>query len=124
MKAMTITTIGPSTRSKGRNKRSFLLATLRIVRQCLSVMGEYLHRTMVRGYVKGGFMADMWRVVSNSGQHAVFERGNERIDINCPKDTFAKEMFIKNTSPGSLVDDGVIELFTRKPVATKRRPKR
>jgi hypothetical protein len=65
-------------------------------------------------------MAEPWRVVSNSGQHAVFERGAERLDIDRPKDEFARKMFM-GIRPGTIVDDGVIALISRKPGKTRGR---
>ncbi len=46
MRAMSITTTDPSTRNRGRNKRSFLSATLWIERKSLSVIRECLNDTM------------------------------------------------------------------------------
>src|ERR1039458_8502990 len=58
----------------------------------------------------GEYMAEMWKVISNSGQHAVFERGLERLDIDKPKDGFARKIFM-GIRPGTLIDDGTIALI-------------
>ena len=58
-------------------------------------------------------MAEMWKVISNSGQHAVFERGLKRLDIDKPKDGFARQIFM-SIRPGTVVDDGIIATISPK----------
>ena len=63
-------------------------------------------------------MRRVWTVVSNSGQHAVFECGTQRIDIDKPKDAFARSMFLGIT-PGQTVDDGILQVLLNAKIPPK-----
>ena len=57
-------------------------------------------------------MPNLWSVVSNSGERLMIERGTERMEIEKPEESFAKEMFVKIVT-GSTVSDIGVELLTR-----------
>ena len=57
-------------------------------------------------------MPNLWSVVSNSGERLMIERGTERMEIEKPEESFAKEMFVKIVT-GSTVGDIGVELLTR-----------
>ncbi len=48
-----------------------------------------------------------WKIVSNSSDHLILERGSERIDILKPEDPTAGQLFQKMIPPGILTDIGV-----------------
>jgi hypothetical protein len=61
---------------------------------------------------QGEFMAEKWKIISNSSDHLILERGNEQIDIPKPEEPAAEELFLKMKPPGSVTDVGV-ELFMK-----------
>ena len=65
-------------------------------------------------------MANLWNVISNSGDHLILERGPERLDIEKPEDPFAHEIFLKLVT-GSTASDIGVDLLMRPP---KKLPKR
>lgn len=64
------------------------------------------------GYRHGGFMAEKWKIISNSLDHLILERGSERIDILKPEDPDSDQLFQKMIPPGNVTDIGV-ELLMR-----------
>lgn len=57
-------------------------------------------------------MPNLWNVVSCSGDRLILERGTERMEIEKPEESFAKEMFAKISS-GSTVSDIGVDLLVR-----------
>lgn len=55
-------------------------------------------------------MAELWRVISNSGELVILERGTRRIEIPKPESPFPRETFMKLV-PGSLVADVDVDLL-------------
>jgi hypothetical protein len=76
---------------------------------------------MHMGIVKGSEMAEMWEVISNSGQHAVFENEGMQIDIDKPRNPFFGEMF-SGCHPGQLIGRGILEDFLGKKLFPKPKP--
>ncbi len=52
-------------------------------------------------------MDERWKIVSNSSDHLILERGTERIDIPKPEDPAAGQLFLKMIPPGNVTDVGV-----------------
>jgi hypothetical protein len=52
-------------------------------------------------------MPERWKIISNSTDHLVLERGAERIDIPKPEDPATGELFLKMIPPGNVTDIGV-----------------
>jgi hypothetical protein len=52
-------------------------------------------------------MNERWKIISNSSDHLILERGTERIDISKPEDPAAGELFLKMIPPGNVTDIGV-----------------
>ena len=65
-------------------------------------------------------MANLWNVVSNSGERLILERGPERLEIEKPADPFAHEIFLK-LATGSTASDVGVDLLIHPP---KKLPKR
>jgi hypothetical protein len=65
-------------------------------------------------------MANLWNVISNSGEHLILERGQERLEIEKPEDPFAHEIFLKLVT-GSTASDVGLDLLIHPP---KKLPKR
>jgi hypothetical protein len=63
-------------------------------------------------------MGRVWNVISNSGQHAVFDCGAQTMEVPEPENKLAREVFI-GLQPGTTVDDGTLALMLR----PKRLPK-
>ncbi len=57
-------------------------------------------------------MPNLWNVVSSSGERLILERGTERMEIEKPEESFAKEMFTKIVT-GLTVRDIVVVLLIR-----------
>ena len=57
-------------------------------------------------------MPNLWNVVSCSGDRLILERGTERMEIEKPEESFAKEMFTK-IGVGSTVSDIGVALLIR-----------
>jgi hypothetical protein len=57
-------------------------------------------------------MSEKWKIISNSSDHLILERGSERIDILKPEDPTAGQLFQKMIPPGNVTDIGV-ELLMR-----------
>jgi hypothetical protein len=53
-----------------------------------------------------------WTVVSHTGKRMDLECGLERMEINQPKDAFARQLFM-SSQPGQSIDDGVIALLSK-----------
>lgn len=53
-----------------------------------------------------------WEVVRHTGTRMDLECGTERLEIQRPKEQFAKDMFMK-VRPGQSIDDGVVALFQK-----------
>jgi hypothetical protein len=75
---------------------------------------------MVANSPKGVFMANLWNVISDSGEHLTLQRGGERLEIEKPEDPFAQEIFMKLVA-GSTASDIGVDLLTNPP---KKFPKR
>jgi len=52
-------------------------------------------------------MPERWKIISNSEDHLILERGSERIDIPKPEDPATGELFLKMIPPGNVTDIGV-----------------
>jgi hypothetical protein len=52
-------------------------------------------------------MAEKWKIISNSSDHLILERGSERIDISKPEDPATGQLFLKMIPPGNVTDVGV-----------------
>jgi hypothetical protein len=65
-------------------------------------------------------MANLWNVISNSGEHLTLQRGAERLEIEKPEDPFAREIFLKLVT-GSTASDVGVDLLIHPP---KTLPKR
>jgi hypothetical protein len=61
---------------------------------------------------QGGFMPNLWNVVSNTGERLILERGTERIEIGKPEEPLANGMFMKIVT-GSTVSDIGVHLLIR-----------
>ncbi|MGO9336649.1 MAG: hypothetical protein ACLPY1_03980 [Terracidiphilus sp.] len=59
-------------------------------------------------------MAEKWKIISNSSDHLILERGSERIDILKPEDPTAVRLFQKMIPPGNVTDIGVEILLSSK----------
>jgi hypothetical protein len=59
------------------------------------------------GFRQGGHMADKWKIISNSSDHLILERGSERLDISKPENPAAGQLFLKMIPPGNVTDIGV-----------------
>jgi hypothetical protein len=57
-------------------------------------------------------MPNLWNVVSCSRERLILERGTERMEIEKPEESFAKELFTKIVT-GSTVSDIGVDLLTR-----------
>ena len=57
-------------------------------------------------------MAEKWKIISNSSDHLILERGEERMDVPKPDEPAAEELFLKMRPPGNVTDVGV-ELFMK-----------
>jgi hypothetical protein len=75
---------------------------------------------MVANSPKGVFMANLWNVISVSGEHLTLQRGGERLEIEKPEDPFAQEIFMKVVA-GSTASDIGVDLLIHPP---KKLPKR
>ena len=69
---------------------------------------------------EGVFMANLWNVISDSGEHLTLRRGAERLEIEKPEDPFAQEIFMKLVA-GSTASDIGVDLLIHPP---KKLPKR
>jgi hypothetical protein len=65
-------------------------------------------------------MANLWNVISNSGERLILERRPERLEIEKPEDPFAREIFLKLVT-GSTASDVGVDLVMHPP---KKLPKR
>ena len=52
-------------------------------------------------------MNERWKIVSNSSDHLILERGTQRMDIPKPEDPAAGQLFLKMIPPGNVTDIGV-----------------
>jgi hypothetical protein len=59
-------------------------------------------------------MANLWNVISNSGERLILERGPERLEIEKPEDPFAHEIFLKLVT-GSTASDVGVDLLIHPP---------
>lgn len=65
-------------------------------------------------------MANLWNVISNSGEHLILARGRDRLEIEKPEDPLAHEIFLKLVT-GSTASDVGVDLLMHPP---KKLPKR
>jgi hypothetical protein len=65
-------------------------------------------------------VAEAWKVISNSGELLILERGAERIEIPKPEAPFASQAFMK-VLPGAMVTDVIVDLLRwKKRIRTDR----
>ena len=52
-------------------------------------------------------MTEKWKIISNSSDHLILERGEERMDVPKPDEPAAEELFLKAPFESSSVCDQV-----------------
>lgn len=64
-------------------------------------------------------MADGWKVISNSGQNAIFECEGRQIGVDKPSNPFIGELFC-GCLPDQVIDQRVLEDFIGKKISPEQ----